>query len=374
VNPPFAALVARLPRSRFVPITYRFFLANLLLFFALFRLLPEPSQVWVGRVFYIWTSVFNLFVVSIFWGFMADAFRSGQGKRLFGFIGVGGTLGGIVGSAITASLAGAIGIPALLLVSAGLLELAVVCVRRLSARAGQLSVIAPERATQSETPIGGGLLAGITGVVRSPYLLGICAYMLLYTLGSTFLYFQQAGIIGRFFTDREAQTGMFARIDLLTNVATILIQVFLTGRIMMWIGVAATLTIVPAISVLGFLGLGFAPSVAMLVAFQVSRRAGNFALARPSREVLYTVVSREDRFKAKSFIDTFVYRLGDQIGAWADPLLKALGLGMTGIALVAAPLAGLWLVVGYWLGLRQAARARAVEAPAPPAGAVAVAP
>lgn len=365
VNPPFAALVSRLPRSRFVPLTYRFFLANLLVFFALFQTLPESSQVWVGRTFYIWTSVFNLFVVSIFWGFMADAFRSGQGKRLFGFIGVGGTLGGIVGSAVTASLVDGIGRPALLLVSAAMLELAVVCARRLSAGLGQLSEAAPERARQGETPIGGGLLAGITGVARSPYLLGICAYMLLYTLGSTFLYFQQAGIIERFFVDADAQTGMFARIDLYTNVATILIQIFLTGRIMKWIGVAATLTLVPALSVFGFLGLGLLPSVAMLVVFQVARRAGNYALARPSREVLYTVVSREDRFKAKSFIDTFVYRLGDQIGAWADPLLKAMGLGMTGIALVAAPLAGLWLVVGYWLGKRQAVKASVLEAAAP---------
>jgi AAA family ATP:ADP antiporter len=365
VNPPFAALVSRLPRSRFVPLTYRFFLANLLAFFALVQSLPESSQVWVGRTFYIWTSVFNLFVVSIFWGFMADAFRSGQGKRLFGVIGVGGTLGGIVGSAVTASLVDGIGRPALLLVSAAMLELAVVCARRLSAGLAQLSEAAPERARQGETPIGGGLLAGITGLARSPYLLGICAYMLLYTLGSTFLYFQQAGIIERFVVDADAQTGMFARIDLYTNVATILIQIFLTGRIMKRIGVAATLTLVPALSVFGFLGLGLLPSVAMLVVFQVARRAGNYALARPSREVLYTVVSREDRFKAKSFIDTFVYRLGDQIGAWADPLLKAMGLGMTGIALVAAPLAGLWLVVGYWLGKRQAVKASVLEAAAP---------
>jgi AAA family ATP:ADP antiporter len=193
--------------------------------------------------------------------------------------------------------------------------------------------------------------------------------MLLYTLGSTFLYFQQADIVDRFFTDRESQTGMFAQIDLYTNIATVVIQLFFTGRIMMWLGVAATLTIVPIISVFGFLGLGFAPSVAMLVAFQVARRAGNYALARPSREVLYTVVSREDRFKAKSFIDTFVYRLGDQIGAWADPLLKALGLGMTGIALVAAPLAALWMVVGYWLGRQQAEKASAAEGAGPVAAA-----
>lgn len=353
VNPPFAALVARLPRSRFVPLAYRFFIVNLLVFFALFTGVGEGSALWVGRVFYIWTSVFNLFVVSIFWGFMADAFRSEQGKRLFGFIGVGGTVGGIVGAAVTATFARAIGTAALLLVSAGLLELAVQCARRLSglthaSNAGRSGVAA------EAAPIGGGLLTGITHVMKSPYLLGICGYMFLYTIGSTFLYFQQADLIDREIHGRDAQTALFAQIDLWVNIVTVIVQVFLTGRLMKWLGVALTLTLVPAISVLGFLGLGFVPSIALLVLFQVARRGGNYAVARPSREVLYTVVSREDRFKAKSFIDTFIYRLGDQVGAWSTPLLTALGLSMTGVALVAAPLAGLWLLNGYWLGRRQA--------------------
>ncbi len=353
VNPPFAALVARMPRSRFVPLTYRFFILNLLIFYGLFVGLGQGSSVWVGRVFYIWTSVFNLFVVSIFWGFMADAFRSEQGKRLFGFIGVGGTVGGIVGAAVTVSFVKVIGTAALLLVSAVLLELAVQCARQLSglahaSRAGR-SGIAAEAA-----PVGGGLLSGITHVIKSPYLLGICGYMFLYTIGSTFLYFQQADLIAKQINGRDAQTALFGQIDLWTNIVTVVVQVFFTGRIMKWLGVAVTLTLVPAISVLGFLGLGFAPSIALLVLFQVARRGGNYAVARPSREVLYTVVSREDRFKAKSFIDTFIYRLGDQVGAWATPLLTTLGLSMTGVALVAAPLAGLWLLNGYWLGKRQA--------------------
>jgi AAA family ATP:ADP antiporter len=178
--------------------------------------------------------------------------------------------------------------------------------------------------------------------------------MLLYTIGSTFLYFQQVDIVRNAAQDPGARTSLFAQIDLWVNIVTVVVQALFTGRVMMWLGVAGTLTVVPILSVLGFLGLGFAPSLAMLVVFLVARRAGNFALARPSREVLYTVVSREDKFKAKSFIDTFVYRLGDQVGAWADPLLKALGLSMTGIALVAAPISAVWLVVGYWLGKRQA--------------------
>ena len=365
VNPPFAALVSNLPRRRFIPLTYRFFALNLLIFFALYQLLPQAQQVWVGRAFYIWTAVFNLFVVSIFWGFMADAFNSGQGKRLFGFIGVGGTVGSIVGSAITATLVKAVGAAGLLLVSTVLLEVSVQCVRRLSALFQGAALpapaapgsVAPAASGRSEMPIGGSVLAGLTHVLRSPYLLGICLYMLLYTIGSTFLYFQQADVVNRAFHDPKAQTALFARIDLMVNVLTVGIQMFLTGRIMMLLGIAGTLTIVPVISVLGFLSLGFVPSLALVVGFQVLRRAGNFAVARPSREVLYTVVAREDKFKAKSFIDTFVYRLGDQLGAWADPLLKAAGLTMTGIALVAAPISALWLVIGFWLGRKQAAMA-----------------
>lgn len=360
VNPAFAALVARLPRKRFIPIAYRFFQACLVLFFVLFTYLPEEQRVWIGRAFYIWTSVFNLFVVSVFWGFMADAFDSGQGKRLFGFIGVGGTLGGIVGSATTAFLVTSVGSAGLLLISAVLLEAAVQCVRRLSALFTQQSV----RHTgeqRDERLIGGGILDGMTHVLRSPYLLGIGVYMMLYTIGSTFLYFQQADIVDRARSDPESQTALFAQIDLAVNVLTVVIQALFTGRILLWLGVAGALSVVPAISVLGFLGLGFAPSIGMLVAFLVLRRAGNFSIARPSREVLYTVVSREDKFKAKTFNDTFVYRFGDQVGAWANPLLTGLGLGMTGIALVAAPFAALWLVVGYWLGRRQAEMASRSE-------------
>lgn len=351
LNPPFAALVARLPRRKFVPIAYRFFALNLVAFYALFQYLPAEQHVWIGRAFYIWTSVFNLFVVSVFWGFMADAFSSEQGKRLFGFIGVGGTIGSTVGSAITATLVSTVGTAALLLVSAAMVEIAVQCARQLS---GRFAEVEGARQATADTVIGGGVMDGIVHVFRSPYLLGIAAYMMLYTIGSTFLYFQQAGFVEQARPDAESRTRLFAQIDLAVSVLTIVVQVLFTGRIMKWLGVAGALTIVPAISIVGFLGLGFTPTIAILVGFLVLRRAGNFSVARPAREVLYTVVSREDKFKAKSFNDTFVYRFGDQVGAWANPLLGSLGLGMSGVALVAAPLSALWLAVGYWLGRRQA--------------------
>ncbi|MBI1873965.1 MAG: MFS transporter [Acidobacteria bacterium] len=351
VNPPFAALVARLPRVRFVSAAYRFFIANLLVFFLLLKTTTGAQNIWVGRVFFIWAAVFNLFVVSVFWAFMADVFSRDQGKRLFGFIAAGGTLGGILGSSLTASLVAVVGSTSLLIVSAALLELAVFSVRRL---ARHFEALRAGRAQQAqEQPIGGGVLSGISHALKSPYLLNISLYMLLYTILSTFLYFQQAEMVNRSFVDRAARTAFFARIDLLVNILTLGIQTFLTGRIMRALGVALTLTLVPALSAAGFLAFGLAPTIAVIVWFQVLRRAGNFALARPSREVLFTVVPREDKYKAKSFIDTFTYRAGDQIGAWSYALMALMGIGLVGTAFAAVPISVAWLLNGLWLGRRQ---------------------
>jgi len=357
VHPPFAAMVARYPRTTFVPFANRFFAANLLLFFVLLRVLPVENAVWAGRVFFVWTSVFNLFVVSVFWSFMADVFTTPQGKRLFGFIGFGGTLGGIAGSTVTASLAPLLGPVNLLLISVVLLELSTLAVRRLSATA-RLWGGSATRSNDNEAVIGGTTFAGIRQALSSPYLLGIGAYMLLFTIGSTILYFQQAAIADRAYSDPARRTAFFARIDLAVNILTLATQMFLTGRIVKALGVAVTLTLLPALSILGFLTLGFTPTVAAVVVFQVLRRAGEFAVARPTREVLYTVISREDKYKAKNFIDTFVYRAGDQIGAWTMAGVAALGVSVSGVAFMAAPLALLWLVIGWWLGRAQEAKAR----------------
>ena len=212
---------------------------------------------------------------------------------------------------------------------------------------------------ESEAVIGGGILAGLTNALRSPYLLNICVYMLLYTILSTFLYFQQANIVNSTFADRAARTAFFAKIDLLTNILTIGAQVFLTGRVMKRLGVALTLTIVPVVTLIGFALLGTWPAVAIAVGFIVLRRAGNFAFARPTREVLFTAVSREDKYKTKNFIDTVVYRFGDQVGAWSSGLLTAMGLGVAGVAWVAVPISLVWVANGWWLGKRQEAIASA---------------
>lgn len=355
VNPPFAALVARLPRARFISAAYRFFIANLLLFCLLLGIASAEQNIWVGRLFFIWTSVFNLFVVSVFWALMVDLFDSGQGKRLFGFIAAGATLGSILGSSLTAVLARHVGSIYLLLGSAVLLEVAVFSVRRLSRLSEALRLRPIARA--EEAPIGGGSLSGVTHAFKSPYLLGIGVYMLLYTITSTFLYFQQAAIVNVSFAGRAARTEFFAHVDLAVNTLTLGAQLFLTERLLRLLGVALTLTLLPALSVLGFATVGLAPTVAVIVAFQVLRRAGNFAVARPTREVLFTVIPREDKYKAKSFIDTVIYRSGDQIGAWSFALLSFIGLGLTGIAFVAVPVSAAWLLNGLWLGRKQEAMA-----------------
>jgi AAA family ATP:ADP antiporter len=351
VNPPFAALVARLPRARFIAATYRFFLANLLIFAALLHLATVEQNIWVGRVFFIWTSVFNLFVVSIFWAMMVDVFDAEQGKRLFGFIAAGATLGGIFGSSVTAALAKQVPPTYLLLASAVLLEVAVVGVRRLSSLSGAL--LRTPAAHSGETVIGGSAFSGLKHALSSPYLINVGVYILLFAVTSTFLYFQQAEIARQSFTDRGARTAFFARVDLWVNVLTLGAQLFLTGRVLRWIGVALTLAFLPLLSIFGFSALALTPTIAVLIIYQVIRRAGNFAFARPTREVLFTVVPREDKYKAKSFIDTVVYRLGDQVGAWSYASLGFLGFGMTGIALVAVPISLAWLVNGLWLGRRQ---------------------
>jgi AAA family ATP:ADP antiporter len=351
VNPPFAALVARLPRQKFIALSYRFFLANLLLFALLLHWAGAEQSIWIGRVFFVWTSIFNLFVVSVFWALMVDVFDAEQGKRLFGFIAAGATLGGIVGSSLTALLAKQVPATYLLLASAALLEIAVFAVRRLSGLSDALR--RTPTANSEAAVIGGSAFSGLKHALSSPYLINVGVYILFFTVTSTFLYFQQAEIARQGFTDRGARTAFFARVDLWVNVLTLGAQLFLTGRVLRLIGVALTLALLPLLSTFGFGTLALAPTIAVLVAYQVIRRACNFAFARPTREVLFTVVPREDKYKAKSFIDTVIYRLGDQVGAWSYAGLGLLGFGMTGIALAAVPLSLAWLVNGLWLGRKQ---------------------
>ncbi len=354
-NALFSAIVSRMSRRRFIPIAYRFFILNLIIFFVLMRYMPPGKQPWVDGCFFVWVSVFNLFATAVFWGFMTDLFTTEQGKRLFGFIAVGGSLGGILGPIITASLIHYVNTGFLLLICAGMLEIAAQSVRFFPAEFRQDDSKSPDDA--AEKPIGGKFWDGLTNICKSPYLFGLFLFIFLYTFTSTWTYFQQAELTKVGFADKAARTTFFAKLDLSVNTLTLILQIFVTGRLMKFLGITVTLLFMPVLSLLGFAAMGFAPVLSVLAAFQVARRASTFAFMRPAREVLFTVLRREDKYKAKSFIDTFGYRFGDQIGNWTYSGLRAVDLSLSTISYIAIPVVAGWCALGVWLGRKQTALA-----------------
>ncbi|MEQ8195573.1 MAG: MFS transporter [Rhodospirillales bacterium] len=352
--PIFGTIVAKLPRRIFLPAVYWFFIVNLVLFY--FALQAKQYELYTARIFFVWVSVFNLFVMSVFWSFMADLFSSEQGKRLFGFIAAGGTAGALVGPALTAGLAKTLGTPNLLLISAALLGVALLCIQKLLLvmKHKDEQTYESAGAAQTEKLIGGGILTGAAQVFRSPYLIGICLYLFIYTALSTFLYFQQAHIVAGAFESRAERTQVFAVIDLCVSIVTLLTQLFVTGRLMRRFGMSLALAFVPIVSVIGFIVLGLYPTLIVLIAFQALRRASNYAISRPAREVLYTVVSAEQKYKSKNFIDTVVYRGGDVLSGWAFAGVKALGTSLSSMAFIAVPIAVLGCLVAVLLGRKQA--------------------
>ena len=361
LNPLFSELVTRLTRKVFVPVVYRVLLGTLVLFWALLSFAPEGWRLPVAQAFFIWASVFNLFAVSVFWGFLADLFRPEQGKRLFGFIAVGGTLGAVAGAALTASLAGPLGPTNLILLAAVLLEGAVFCVRGLVRHfhVDDSTRAAAPGAEPEGVPPGSGALSGLATVSRSTYLLAISLFLLFFTVSSTFLYFEQARIVKATFTDSAARTAWFARIDLWVNLLSAFTQLFLAGRVVRLLGVGGTLVALPVLTLAGFAALAVSPTAGILALVMVTRRAGNFALFRPAREVLFTVLPREEKYAAKSFVDTFVYRFGDVVGAFADKGLRALGAVGATLAGLFLPIAVGWALLSAWLGRRQSRLAEA---------------
>ena len=374
-NPLYAWIVTRWPRRKFLPFVYRFFAANLVAFYLLFRFAPETWKPALSFAFFVWVSVINLFAVAVFWSLLADLFSFEQGKRLFGFISVGGTLGAITGSAFVSQTAKAVDPAVLMLVAVALFEVAVWAMRALVRKRGlppepPARGTAPARPEDEET---GGILNGMSLVFRSSYLSWICLYMLLGSIAGTILYFLQADIVSAAASDKGAQTAIFAKIDLGVNVLTLVVQLFLTGRMVKRLGVGVTLCLQCAAFGIALLFLGLDPTLFVLSGAMVLFRTGHYATSRPAREVLFTVVGREAKYKSKSFIDTFVYRGGDAIGAWLKVGLGSIGgLGLQGIAFASLPIALAWASVAIVLGRKQKqfVRDRAERDPLPRAGAV----
>lgn len=362
--PLFGAVVARVPRRRFIPLVYHFFTANILVFWLLLTFSIAMAD--TARVFFVWISVFNLFAVSVFWSFMADLYQSEQGKRLFGFIAAGGSAGALLGPLIAAGLAETIGRANLLLIAALLLEMAVLCAMRLESAAAVLNAVLKNgntsaQAGASDSGVGGSWIAGVGMILRSPYLAGIALWVALLSLAGTFLYFQQASIVAALSDDPNRRTAIFARIDLAVSLLTIIVQFVATGKIIRRFGAGPAAAFLPLVFAAGFLALALTPMLWVVIAFQAAQRAANFAISNPARELLFTALDRAEKYKAKYVIDNVVFRGGDAASGWLFHALRGLGMELGAIALATVPAALGWLALALALG-----RAHQRRAPDPP--------
>ncbi|HEX2841894.1 NTP/NDP exchange transporter [Hyphomicrobium sp.] len=348
--PIFGWIATKAQRRRILPWTYAFFALNLVAFALGF--VRNPDDVWTARTFYVWLSVFNLLAISLAWSVLADVLSTSEAKRLFAIIAGGASLGGLTGPILGTILVGPMGHAGLLLLSAVLLVLsafAAVWLHRWRDR----NPATDERIDVREKPLGGNIFAGATAVVSSGYLAVIALFVVLLAVVSTFLYFEQARLVAETFPDKTRQTQVFGIIDTVVQSLTILIQIFLTGRIADRFGIGVLLVTVPLIMAVGFLWLAFAPVFAVLAVIMVARRVGEYALVRPGREMLYTVLDPEEKYKAKNFIDTVVYRGGDAVGGWVKRALDVLAEHPAVAMLIGTGIAVLWAVTGAWLGRQE---------------------
>lgn len=348
--PLFGWLASRVPRRRILPWTYGFFAVNLLAFAA--AIASQPDNPWIARAFYIWLSVFNLLAISVAWSVLADLFALSQAKRLFALMAAGASAGGLTGPLLSVLLVGPLGIGGLMLLGTAFLLASAGAAQWLQ-RWRDRHLLSPEETAQRRLPLGGNPLAGISTVLRSRYLLGIAAFVVLLASVTTFLYFEQARLVELHFPLREDQTRVFGLLDSIVQALAILTQLFLTGRIVRRLGLVVLLTLVPVVMVFGFLWLALAPTFAVFAIVMVTRRAGEYALARPGREMLFTVVPADAKYKAKNVIDTAVYRAADVVSAWVRTGVDALAGHPALVALVGAAAALLWAFTGRSLARAQ---------------------
>lgn len=337
VTPLFGWLSARCSRYRLLVTVYTFFIINLAAFYA--AMASQVAPEWMARGFFVWLSVFNLFIVSVFWSFMADLFTPEQGARLFGVIAAGGSSGALLGPLFTMGLTFLFPISALMLVSSLFLIACLGCVYQLE-RWGRTQSV--HHRTQQGDPLRGSFLAGVRLTFSSPYLLGICGYLSLLTMTATFLYLEQTRLVAEYLDQPEARTRLFSLLDFLTSLLTWLTQMFITNRVISRFGLVAPLLFLPLVSLAGFVGIALWPTLVLYAVLSILRRVGEYALSKPAREVLFTVVSREEKYKAKNFIDTAISRGGDASTAWLVTGLKAFGATTTHLAWALIPVMGLW--------------------------------
>lgn len=362
IVPVFGFLVSRYRRSRFVPAIYLFFIANLAVFMTAFE--GEATPLWIQRTFYVWLSVFNLFVVSVFWSFMADIFRPGQAQRLFGVIMAGGSVGAIIGPRVTAGLVGAGG-------AQGVMAASLACLAVATLMAVLLGRQERQGTHRPAEVIGGGVWEGAVRVFRSKYLLFACLLMLVHNLTSTFLYNGLAVLVDRSIVGFNERTVFFSYIDFVVQIIAFVFQFFLTSRLVTALGMPRTLILVPALLAGGFVILGSAMGLVLFAAVGVAQRSMNYGVLGPTKEMLFTVVDRETRYKSKNFIDTAVYRGSDVTASWIFKGMTSAGLSLAQITWLYLPVLGLWAWGAWRLGrmytrLWQASGDEPGRAPAPP--------
>ncbi len=356
LQPLYGWLTSRFPRAVFLPWVYGFFIANLLGFYVWFRL--GADRTWIARTYFVWVSVFNLFVVAAFWSLMADLFTREQAGRVFGFIWAGASTGGLIGPFVAHELAVPLGAINLLPISAALLAVSLVLmIAVIRLQRTQAAAVRVEEPPQADAALGGSLWAAFGQVVRSPYLLGIALFVLLMTWVSTFLYLEQQAFVAKAFATADERTRFFGGIDFWVQAASLLMQLLFFGRLFKWVGLRAMLVSVPVIMTAGYALVALAPGFMVLVVVYAVRRVGDYALTRPCRDALFTVVSREEKYKAKSLIDTFVYRGGDALsGSLYKELTGSFGAGAAAIGWLGAAISALWSVLALALGKAQEQR------------------
>lgn len=348
--PLFGWVASRFPRKSFLPWVYYFFICNILLFFAAFNYAEASgaNQVWIGRAFFVWLSVFNLFVVSVFWSFMADIYSKEQSRRLFGIISAGGSTGALVGPLLTSALVVPIGFRNLLPLSALLLGFAVLCVFRLRRWATERHGHDSAGSIDSSKPIGGNALAGIKLLATSPYLGAIAAALVIANFLGVATYMYMAEMVKVTFDDTDRHTQVFAILDAVQNALSFIGQLLVVRFSVRKLGVGITLALLPLVSALGFALLALNPVFIVIAALQVLRRSITFGLTKPTSDMLYSVVSAEERYKAKNFIETAVYRGGDLLASWTIRFIG--GIGLAGVALVCVPLSLIWIALALRIG------------------------
>ncbi len=362
ITPLFGALVSRVRKRRLLPVVYGFFALNMFGFYLAFD--ADPGSERTAAVFFVWLSVFNMFVVSVFWSFMADVFRGDEAKRLFGPIAAGGSAGAIIGPLLTQSLASGLGTAGLIMLSMLLLLATIPCIRALGHWSVERHGEAPGTAAESTEPIGGGALAGVTLVARTPYLLGIVAMLGLGAVAGTFMYLELQRIASAAYEATAVRTAFFARLDLGVNLLAFVLQGVVTTRIIRRFGVTGGLVTMPLVAFGSFIWLALAPFLLPLAISQVMRRAGEFGVAKPSREVLFTAVDPESKYKAKNFIDTVVQRGSDTGASWMHGFLQAKGFLLAGYGALCALIMVVLVAIGFALGRAYAARERSAGAAA----------